>query len=178
MMTRFDAKDGERHRGKIDKASTPVNTILDGSNNNFGGDIGRRTSTEALRNIKAMKILRTASPSFTMCLTKSLRASLLCVRANPLTTMSSMVALRTYLASIYQIYLAKAERRANMQIAGMVNFIDNVFVASGKNRAPRERNGDKRYRKTVDEEREVSEDDSQSISEESSSPSSSSSLLK
>jgi hypothetical protein len=76
-----------------------------------------------------------------------------------------MLNLWTYLESIYQIYLVNVDSPAKMHNAGMPNL--RGIWASGTNKAPKVRKGDRRYRKTMRDERGVVEAASQSISEES-----------
>jgi hypothetical protein len=71
------------------------------------------------------------------------------------------------MASIYQMYLANTDSPAKMHNAEIPDF--RGIRASETNRAPKVRKGDKRYRKTAKDERDVVEAASQSVSEESSS---------
>jgi hypothetical protein len=103
------------------------------------------------RYIVASNILRNRVPE-RIKLLKTLRLfSLPLPMANASTMTSSILVVRMYLASIYQICRTNAERAAKRTSAPRP-YLSGVDV-EGNNKAPSDREGESRYRKTVEGDR-------------------------
>lgn len=167
-IMRLSAREVENDSGNIARANIKTRVGRVGKCTRVSGNKGRRVSTASAihtlaeyklegifyshrKNIVVSNILNSPVPSQMEARKIVLVFSLPRPLANAPRTTSSMLVVRVYLASMYQICLTNAERAANRNSAPRP-YLSGVAV-EGIRRAPKDKYGDKRYKKVFDGER-------------------------